>query len=251
MSPSTSHPDGPRPRFFAVVPAAGVGARLGADVPKQYLEIAGTSLLAWSLRPLLRAAWIEQVLVVVAPGDERAARACAALAGGARERLRVVAVGGATRRDSVLAGLLALDRDPGCGGHDWVLVHDAARPGLSDSALARLRDRLDGHPAGGLLALPVADTVKRAGAGGEVAATVPREGLWLAQTPQMFRFGPLRAALERHPEVTDEAAAMEAQREPVLLVAGERRNFKVTTRDDLDMMAALLGDARPADEEAG
>ena len=227
-------------RFFAVVPAAGVGSRLGAAVPKQYLAIDGRSVLAWSLQPLLDANWIERVLVVVAPGDTRAVAACTPLVDRAGRRLRIAQVGGATRRDSVLAGLEALAGVDAPAPQDWVLVHDAARPGLSAAALERLRTALASETAGGLLALPVADTVKRADAHGCVAATVPREGLWQAQTPQMFRFGALSAALARHPEVTDEAAAIEAERWPVRLVEGDRRNFKVTTADDFELMSAIL-----------
>jgi 2-C-methyl-D-erythritol 4-phosphate cytidylyltransferase len=238
--------DGRPPRCFAVVPAAGVGARLGAAVPKQYLEIGGECVLSRTLRPLLDARWIERVVVVVAPGDARAQAACALLGPAAGSRLRIAPVGGATRRDSVLAGLELLVGEGAAAERDWALVHDAARPGLRAAALERLRERAGAHPVGGLLALPVADTVKRAGAGGEVAATVPRDALWLAQTPQMFRVGALRAALARHPEVTDEAAAMEAEGHAVLLVEGDRRNFKVTTADDLDMMRALLGAGQAA-----
>lgn len=282
MSSSASDARPSAARCFAVVPAAGVGARLGAALPKQYLEIAGRSLLAWSLQPLLAVPWIAQVLVVVAPGDALAPRACAPLVEAAGARLRIAAVGGATRRDSVLAGLRALGerpsgqgsagqgpaqggrRDDACDLHDlhggprendWVLVHDAARPGLTVAALQRLHAALAGHPVGGLLALPVADTVKRADAGNRVAATVPREGLWLAQTPQMFRCAVLRAALERHPGVTDEAAAIEAQGLAALLVEGERRNFKVTTADDLALMTLLLqdgaGERRPEEHGVG
>ncbi|MFP5460773.1 MAG: 2-C-methyl-D-erythritol 4-phosphate cytidylyltransferase [Gammaproteobacteria bacterium] len=245
MTPPDSHAH--RARFHAVVPAAGVGARLGAALPKQYLEIGGASVLARSVRPLLDVGWIELVLVVVAPGDRRAAQVCADLEAQAGGRLRIAEVGGATRRDSVLAGLGELAA-AGCDPGDWVLVHDAARPGLGTGALERLRAQLDGHPVGGLLALPVADTVKRADARGEVDGTVPREGLWLAQTPQMFRLGALREALLRHPEVTDEAAAMEAQGLRALLVEGERRNFKVTTADDLALMTALLAPAGRDDD---
>lgn len=234
----------PAPRFFAVVPAAGVGARLGAPVPKQYLEIGGECVLVRALRPLLDASWIAQVLVVVAPDDTRAQAVCAPLAGANRGRLQLAPIGGATRRDSVLAGLRWLAARAGATERDWMLVHDAARPGLRAAALERLRERAGGHPVGGLLALPVADTVKRAGLRDEIVATLPREGLWLAQTPQMFRVGVLRAALERHPAVTDEAAAIEAEGLAALLVEGDRRNFKLTTADDLDLMRALLGDAR-------
>lgn len=237
---TTGSDPSPGARCFAVVPAAGVGSRLGAPVPKQYLEIAGVSVLAWSIRPLLRMRWIEQVVVVVAPGDRLATRACTALLAAAAGRLRIEPVGGATRRDSVLGGVGVLAREQRLGDADWILVHDAARPGLSDAALGRLHRALADHPVGGLLALPVADTVKRADSRGEVDTTIAREGLWLAQTPQMFRAGVLRGALERHPEVTDESAAIEAQGLAARLVEGERRNFKVTTADDLELMTSLL-----------
>ena len=239
-NPSTS-------RFFAVVPAAGVGARLGAAIPKQYLAIGDRSVLAWSLAPLLAAPWIHGVLVVVAPGDERATEACEPLCAAHGDRLRIRAVGGASRRDSVLAGLdaLAVDAAERPIDSDWVLVHDAARPGLTGASLDRMREELGDDPVGGILALPVADTVKQADPEGRVINTVPREGLWLAQTPQMFRFGVLREALRRHPGVTDEAAAIEACGMPVRLVEGERRNFKVTTAADLALMVELLRTTRP------
>ena len=228
----------PDPRFLAVVPAAGVGARVGAALPKQYLALAGRTVLEWSLRPLLQAQWIERVIVVVAPGDRRAPAICEPLSVQSGERLRVVPVGGATRRDSVLAGIGSIDPRP--GDDDWILVHDAARPGLGAAFLQRLRDALRDEPVGGLLALPVADTVKRGGAGQRVAQTLPREGLWLAQTPQVFRHGLLVRALREHAEVTDEAGAVEAAGHAPLLVEGERRNFKVTTAEDLALMAAVL-----------
>ena len=231
------------PRFHAVVPAAGIGARVGAAVPKQYLELAGHSLLQWSVGALLAAPFIDTICVVVAPGDARAQAQV-----GHWARVQVLAVGGASRRDTVLAGLLA------AGGQwrsdDWVLVHDAARPGLSLAALTALRDALQADPVGGLLALPVSDTVKQVqGADAVVARTLPREGLWLAQTPQMFRFGPLCDALRAFPDVTDEAGAVEAAGARPRLVEGERHNFKVTTRDDLLLMAAWL--ARQPNGPAG
>ena len=223
-------------RFLAVVPAAGVGARMAADRPKQYLEIAGRTVLEWSVDALLSAGFVEAVLVVVAPGDERAQQLV-----GAWPRVRVAAVGGATRRDSVLAGLEHAGQ--AWRDHDWVLVHDAARPGLTAAALERLRTELRGDAVGGLLVEAVSDTVKRGDAQGRVAATLSRDGLWLAQTPQMFRLGLLRAALRRHPAVTDEAAAIEAEGLRPRLVAGERCNFKVTTAQDLRLLAAWLGAA--------
>lgn len=147
---------------------------------------------------------------------------------------------GAARRDSVLAGLRALAAT-GARDDDWVLVHDAARPGLAPQLLERLRDRLGESAVGGLLALPVSDTVKRtADDGRSVAATVERERLWLAQTPQMFRLGLLLDALSAHAGVTDEAAAVERAGHAPLLVEGARANFKVTTAEDLELMRALL-----------
>lgn len=223
------------PKTFAIVPAAGSGRRLGSDVPKQYLEIGGRTLLERSVAPLLAAAWIDEVFVVVAPGDERGPERL-----GGHVRLRVLALGGATRRDTVLNAL----RTIGGAENDWVLVHDAARPGLDAAALERLRVALASSAVGGLLALPVADTLKRARPGrGQtpaIAATIEREGMWLAQTPQMFRLGVLRDALVAAPLATDESSAVEALGHHPLLVPGSWRNFKVTTGDDLAAMRQLL-----------
>lgn len=219
-------------RFFALVPAGGVGSRLGAAVPKQYLALAGKPLIQWAVAPLVACDWIEQVLVVVAPGDTAASR----IFDGVR-RVQVCNGGGATRSATVRGGLVHLS---GARDDDWVLVHDAARPGLDRASLDRLRSTLQHDPVGGLLALPVADTVKRADGGQRVAATVARDDLWLAQTPQMFRLGLLRRALAEFPDVTDEAGAIEAAGLPVRLVVGDRANFKVTTTHDLELMARLL-----------
>ncbi len=232
-----------RERYWAVVPAGGTGSRLGAQVPKQYLLLGGQTMIERSVAALSCARWIEQVVVVAAPGDPQAARLFAG-----QTRVHVLARGGATRRDSVLAGVNYLLGSISARLNDWVLVHDAARPAVSPAALERLKTTVAGCSGGGLLALPVADTVKRAHPevpaipGERVAATVDRQGLWLAQTPQMFRLGALARALARFPEVTDEASAMEAAGEPVRLVEGDRMNFKVTTPDDLDLMRRLLGD---------
>lgn len=231
-----------RERYWAVVPAGGTGSRLGAQVPKQYLLLGAQTMIERSVAALSCADWIEQVVVVAAPGDPQAARLFVGHA-----RVQVLARGGATRRDSVLAGVSFLLDSVGALPNDWVLVHDAARPAVSLVALERLKTTLASGGGGGLLALPVADTVKRAdpagaaSTGARVAATVDRHGLWLAQTPQMFRLGALAQALARFPEVTDEASAMEAAGEPVRLVEGDRMNFKVTTPDDLDLMRRLLG----------
>src|SRR5690554_5591828 len=217
------------------MPAAGEGQRLGAGLPKQYMPIVDAPMMVHCARALLAAQWIDQLVVVVAPAG--AARAEGLFVDWPRVSVR--AVGGASRRDSVLAGIESLD----AAGDDWVLVHDAARPGLPLAALDALRDAAMGDPVGALLALPVADTIKRAddGSPARSGGTIDRTRLWLAQTPQMFRLGMLRDALRACPEATDEAAAIEAAGHRPRLVPGHRDNFKVTTPGDLAAMAAVLG----------
>jgi 2-C-methyl-D-erythritol 4-phosphate cytidylyltransferase len=221
------------------MPAGGSGSRLGAAVPKQYLQLGALTMIERSVRALLQADWIESVVVVVAPDDAVAASLFSGL-----DRVRVLAQGGLTRRDSVLAGVRFINQAIDSREDDWIIVHDAARPGLSLAALERLRDAVLEYEGGALLALPVADTVKReqqtSSSRPRVSATLSRDGLWLAQTPQLGRAGVLQNSLERFAEVTDEASALEAAGIEVRLVLGERRNFKVTTGDDLDMMRALL-----------
>ncbi len=234
--PTTASADDPSARHFAVVPAAGTGARLGADRPKQYLPIGGATILERSVAALHDCGWLERIVVIVSPEDETAAT----LPGLALPRVTIEAVGGATRRASVLSGLVALEARHGVRTADWVWVHDAARPGVERESLQRLLDALAGERVGALLALQVADTVKRGGAGRAVAS-VERDGLWLAQTPQAFPYGALRSALERHHAATDEASAIEAGGRTPRLVPGSRRNFKVTTMDDLRAMREALG----------
>ena len=234
----------PRASLWALVPAAGTGSRMGGARPKQYLPLLGRPVLGWSVRALAGHPRIAGVVVVCAPDDMLAATVLAGMPG-----VEVLPVGGATRRDSVLAGLdrLAVRAAP----QDWVLVHDAARPGLPADALDRLiaavADAADGlgDPVGGLLALPVADTVKRAdpvaAPGGERSGeTVPREALWLAQTPQMFRLRALREALRAMPSATDEASAIEAAGGRPRLVEGARENLKLTHPADLPVLEAML-----------
>lgn len=231
-------------RIHAIMPAAGLGQRLGAGLPKQYLPIVDAPMIVHTARALLAAQWIDQLVVVVAPADPGRAEALFV----AWPRVSVRAIGGASRRDSVLAGIESLDADPG----DWILVHDAARPGLPLAALDGLRDAAVDDPVGALLALPVADTIKRAddASPARAAGTIDRTRLWLAQTPQMFRLGMLRDALRDCPEATDEAAAIEAAGHRPRLVAGHRDNFKVTSAGDLAAMAVVLG-ARGAGRRAG
>jgi 2-C-methyl-D-erythritol 4-phosphate cytidylyltransferase len=218
-------------RYHAVVPAAGGGTRLGAAMPKQYLDLGGDCMLHRTLDALLAEPRIDGIVVVVAPDDLRrppAGRFCA--------RVRFAPVGGATRADSVAAGLEVLQ----AGDDDWVLVHDAARPGLPAGVLARLIDAVGDDPVGGLLALPVADTLKRCGEDGRVVATVDRDRLWAAQTPQMFRAGLLRRALVCPREgITDEASAVELLGLCPLLVRGDPANLKVTLAEDMRLAEAV------------
>ncbi|CAM4406527.1 2-C-methyl-D-erythritol 4-phosphate cytidylyltransferase [Bordetella muralis] len=252
--------------LIAIVPAAGVGqraARAGeSGPPKQYRLIAGQPMLRHAVQALLADARIAQVRVAVSANDGWAAEALAGL-----PRTVCRSCGGPTRAETVAAALA----DSGAADGDWVLVHDAARPGLPAEALARLIDACLSDAVGGLLALPVADTVKsqrrldtgaaRGQSAAEVSiplgdsrpsevdstsaeprvrATLDREGLWLAQTPQMFRAGLLRAALASAQSagvaVTDEASAIEAAGYAPLLVPGSLRNFKVTWPDDFELM---------------
>ena len=224
-------------RCVAVLPAAGSGARMGGALPKQYLEVAGVTLLEHSLRALLRCESVAAVAVVLDPAD-RHADTVAALAD---PRVRRVA-GGAERSDSVLAGLEALAEDTAVDA--WVLVHDAARPCLRLADLERLIAEVLAGGIGGILAEPIVDTVKLAGDNGLVARTLDRSRLWRAQTPQMFRLGELRDALatasRRGLVPTDEASAMEMAGHPVRLVEGSPGNLKVTVPGDLQLAAWYL-----------
>ena len=231
------------PRCFALIPAAGTGARSGADRPKQYVPLNGEAMLVHTVRAFVRSTRIAAVRVVLAPGDawplSQAAQDLAAFAQG---RLHFDNVGGASRAASVCAGLKVLAGQ--AQAQDWVLVHDAARPCITPELVANLVDLLLDDPVGGLLALPVADTVKRADADGRVTATLPRDGLWLAQTPQMFRLGLLREALSRNAMATDEAAAVEALGLSPRLVSGCLRNLKVTFPADFELAERYLQEIR-------
>jgi 2-C-methyl-D-erythritol 4-phosphate cytidylyltransferase len=230
-------PIGLVPRCYALVPAAGVGARSGADRPKQYVSIAGRAMMAHTLDALLAVPDLAATLVVLSPEDDQFE---AAVPGFAGERGWVARCGGATRAESVangLAELLARGAQP----HDWVLVHDAARCLLRPEWVERLIAACADDEVGGLLALPVADTLKEADALGRVAATVDRRGKWAAQTPQMFRLGLLRPALAAAGDaVTDESSAIEALGHRPLLVESPLENFKVTWPADFALAERLL-----------
>ena len=223
---------------WAVVPAAGAGRRFGGDVPKQYLTVAGRPLLEHTLRALLRHPGVDAAMVAIAPDDPYWA--------GWRElegKPVYTCMGGAERADSVLAGLLALPQT--VDEDQWVLVHDAARPCVPAMDLTRLIALGQADPVGALLAAPVRDTIKSCDpATQHVKRTEPRETLWRALTPQMFRRGgltrALRTAIKAGVAVTDEAMAMERLRLKPLLVEGSDENIKVTTPADLAVVEALL-----------
>lgn len=225
------------PGVWAVVPAAGRGTRFGGGIPKQYLDIDGRPLLAFTLQALLAHPRIDGVVVAIAEND--------ADWPGWREfsgKPVLSAVGGATRAASVLAGIAALPTS--VGDDDFVLVHDAARPNLAQDDLQRLIERGGEHAIGAILAAPVRDTLKRAGADGGIDRTEPRECLWRALTPQMFRRAQLARALADAAaagiEVTDEAMAIERQGMRPLLVEGSEDNFKITTSADLARFRFVL-----------
>jgi 2-C-methyl-D-erythritol 4-phosphate cytidylyltransferase len=227
-------------RYWLVMPAAGAGRRFGAETPKQYAPLEGRTVIEWALAPFLGDARCARIVVALAAGDEHFARLPL------RSRA-TIAPGGAERSVSVRQALATLA--PEAAAQDWVLVHDAARPCLDAQDLERLVSGLAGHAVGGLLAVQVADTLKRAdgppgAAGACVLSTQERAGLWRALTPQMFRYGALCAALDaahaagRTP--SDEAQALEWQGERPRLIEGAASNLKVTTAQDLVLAAAIL-----------
>ncbi len=223
-----AHPS--NPRLHALLPCAGTGSRAGTAGPKQYEPLAGRPLVQHTLAALAAVPRLSTVLVVVAPED-------AELRDG--PGWTVARCGGATRAATVGNGLAELLRR-GADPDDWVLVHDAARCLLTPALVDRLVDACLPDAVGGLLAQPLADTLKDE-AGGRVAATVPRSGKWLAQTPQMFRIGLLQRALARCGDaVTDEASAVEALGLAPLLVPGSATNFKVTWPEDFALAEAVL-----------
>ena len=222
--------------MIVLVPAAGAGSRMQNDCPKQYLQLHGEPVIAHALRALARESRIALIVVVVSPGDAHWDTYDWSEWQG---RLRVLRCGGETRAQSVLNGLEALSAE--MADETWVLVHDAARPCLPREALGRLMDAVQHDPVGGLLAVPVADTLKRADADARVAATEPRAGLWQAQTPQMFRYGLLkRALLAAGAEITDEASAIEKLGLSPLLVEADSRNLKITRPRDLQLASLIL-----------
>jgi 2-C-methyl-D-erythritol 4-phosphate cytidylyltransferase len=227
---------GTMPRCYALVPCAGVGARSGAAGPKQYEPVAGQTMVAHTLAALAQVPRLAATLVVLAPDDDRFD---SLMPGFASERGWVERCGGATRAETVANGLVAL-RERGAQPQDWVLVHDAARCLIRPEWVDRLIDACMDDEVGGLLALPVADTLK-AESEGRVLGNVDRNGKWAAQTPQMFRLGLLAPALAHAGAgVTDEASAVEALGHAPKLVRGEWENFKLTWPGDFQLAERLL-----------
>ncbi|SDG91542.1 2-C-methyl-D-erythritol 4-phosphate cytidylyltransferase [Pseudomonas benzenivorans] len=222
------------PSFWALVPAAGVGSRMRADRPKQYLQLAGKTILEHSLGCFLDHPQLSGLVVSLAADDPYwPTLACA------QDPRIQRAEGGRERADSVLNGLLRLT-ELGAQEQDWVLVHDAARPNLARSDLDLLLAELADDPVGGLLGVPARDTLKRAGADGRVRETVDRALIWQAYTPQMFRLGPLHRALAEalvaDVAITDESSAIEWAGQAPRLIEGRADNLKITRPEDLDWL---------------
>lgn len=227
----------PGPRFWAVVPAAGVGRRMGCTIPKQYLEVQGQPVLEHALGRLLSHPRISAVYVALSPHDVWWPKTRFA------DHPNVHAlIGGEERCHSVLRALETLMER--AAADDWVLVHDAARPCLRAADIDRLIDTVVDHPVGGLLGMPVRDTMKRTDVEGRIESTIAREGLWHAFTPQMFRLGSLHQALtealEQGALVTDEAAAMELAGWRPQMVEGHPDNIKITRGADLALAGFYL-----------
>ena len=228
------------PRLWAIVPAAGRGERFaassGSNLPKQYSQLLGRTVIEWTLRALLADERVHAIVVVLADGDPH----WPAVAKKFNSSKLLTTLGGAHRQDTVMNGLELLESQANID--DWALVHDAARPCLSSTDLRSLIDSLESDARGAVLAVPVVDTVRRELAG-EIE-TVDRNGLWRALTPQIFRFGQLRQALadasRAHVTVTDEAQALERMGVRAKLVAGSPFNIKVTRAEDLAVAAGIL-----------
>lgn len=219
--------------FHVIIPAAGVGNRMANVLPKQYLQLAGKPMISHVIQVFFNNPRIADIHLALSPEDEF----WRSLTLNPESKLHLHYTGGASRSETVLNTLQAIDADD----EDWVLVHDAARPGLSAELLNRILDALERDDVGGLLAMPVADTLKKSDKTNHVKKTVSRQNLWQAQTPQMFRYATLKKALSNFDGTpTDEAEAIEALGLQPKLVLGELSNLKVTYPQDLQMLEALF-----------
>lgn len=223
-------------KVFALVLAAGQGTRIGDAVPKQYIPIAGKPMMFHSIEALAAVSRIERLFVCLAPLDRHwGGYDWSALP----DKVEAVFCGGARRAESVTNTLKSLEER--LAKDDWILVHDAARPCIQTELVEQFLDEIGDDPVGGLLAIPLADTLKSGDENQRVAATIPRLNLWRAQTPQMFRYGLLRRGLEIRPDATDEAQAVEAVGYSApRLVQGQNANIKVTWAEDLFLAEQIL-----------
>ena len=224
------------PKVFALVLAAGQGTRIGDALPKQYLPVSGKPMMFHSIEAIAAVSRVERLVVVLSPMDRHwGEHDWSALP----EKVEAAFCGGAHRAESVLNTLKHLESR--IAKDDWVLVHDAARPCILTELVEQFLDEIGDDPVGGLLAIPLADTLKRSDELQRVSETVPRTGLWRAQTPQMFRYDMLRRGLEKKPAATDEAEAVESTGyNTPRLVQGESTNIKVTFAEDLQVAEMIL-----------
>jgi 2-C-methyl-D-erythritol 4-phosphate cytidylyltransferase len=223
------------PKIFALVPAAGQGTRMGDALPKQYLPLAGRPMMFYSLEVLASVERIAHVIAVLSPLDRHwGAYDWSAFP----DKIEAMFAGGANRGASVANALAALEGR--AAKDDWILVHDAARPCIQRELVDQFLDEVGDDPIGGLLAMPLAETLKRAEESQRVSETIARGGLWRAQTPQMFRYDLLRRGLARRPDATDESQAVEALGHGPRLVQGENSNLKVTFAEDLPIAEMIL-----------
>jgi 2-C-methyl-D-erythritol 4-phosphate cytidylyltransferase len=224
------------PKLFALVLAAGQGTRIGDSVPKQYIPVAGKPMMFHSIEALAAVARVERLFVVMAPLDRHwGAHDWSALP----DKIEAIFCGGARRSESVLNALKFLEAR--IARDDWVMVHDAARPCIATELVEQFLDEIGEDPVGGLLAIPLADTLKSADENQRVATTIPRRNLWRAQTPQMFRYEMLRRGIEKKPDATDEAEAVQSiGYNAPKLVQGEDSNLKVTFAEDIQLAELIL-----------
>ena len=227
--------------IWAVLPAAGIGRRMGSTIPKQYLTIDGTPLLLHALRRLSAVREIQKIIVVIHPEDSRWAELEKSIKEEFGNRI-ITVMGGGERYESVLNGLTALTEF--AGKDDWVLVHDAVRPCVRTSDIENLIQKVSLHSIGGLLGSPVDNTLKRVDKELTVIETVDRESYWNALTPQMFRFALLKESIQAvvvsGEQVTDEAAAMEVAGFKPIMIAGHKDNIKITVEADLVLASQIL-----------
>jgi 2-C-methyl-D-erythritol 4-phosphate cytidylyltransferase len=219
--------------FHVIIPAAGAGSRMANALPKQYLPLAGKPMISHTIQVFFNHPRITSIHLALNPDDDF----WRTLPLEPASKLKLHYTGGENRAETVLNTLQAID----VADDDWILVHDAARPGLTLALLDNLLNTLENDEVGGLLALPLADTLKQADSANRTEKTIPRTDLWQAQTPQMFRYATLKKALEHFKGIaTDEAEAIEALGLQAKLVQGELRNLKITYPQDLEILEALF-----------